>query len=174
MANPPVRLVGDGRTSDNLWGASFLASVFQIPDPQGNDVDPEGTRPVAVADDVDVWAPHAPVSVDGVVGWDAVGDIVLLAKEPLRGCVKGWVVSFSQEARRTGLWGVAAGMVCSWRCWLSPSSSELARASESGVDRLPLSLSSNVEGLLADIVVGYDGWLDLPTGRVFAPEFMSY
>lgn len=111
-------------------------------------------RPAAALDDVDVCAPHAPVSVDGVVGCEAVGDIVLLAKEPLRGWVKGWVVSFSQDARRTGLCGGAAGMVFSCRCWLSPSSSELARASESGVDRLPLSLSSKVEGLFADIVVG--------------------
>lgn len=112
---------------------------------------PVVTRPTAVVDDVDAWEPQVPVSAEGVLGCDVVGDIELLANEPLRGWLRGCVVSLSQEARRTGLCAAAAGGLFSWRCWGSPSSSELASASESGVDCLPLSLSSRIDGLLADI-----------------------
>lgn len=66
-------------------------------------------------------------------------------------------MSFNQEARRVGLGGGIAGW---WTSCRSPSSSELARASESGVDRRPLNLSSRREGLLEVIGVGFD-WLVL-------------
>lgn len=55
------------------------------------------------------------------------------------------VVSFNQEARRVGFWGCAGGCGFSGR---STSSSELARASESGVDLRPLNLSMRIEELL--------------------------
>lgn len=77
------------------------------------------------------------VSPDGVLGCEAVGDIELLANEPFRGRLKGCEVSFSHEDRLTGL-GCALEYMESWR--LSPSSSELARASESGVEVLALTL----------------------------------
>lgn len=49
---------------------------------------------------------------------------------------------------------------------MSGSSSELARASESGVERLALSFSSNIDGLLADIEA-YAGCAVLPLGVAF-------
>ena len=44
-------------------------------------------------------------SADGVVGCDVVGDIELLANEPLRGGAVACEVSVNQDARRTGFWG---------------------------------------------------------------------
>jgi hypothetical protein len=78
--------------------------------------------------------------------------MVLLANEPFLGWPKGWVVSLSQEARRAGFCAGAAVGGISWR-FDSGSSSELAKASESGVERLALSFSSKIDGLLADIDV---------------------
>jgi hypothetical protein len=75
--------VGEGRTSVNLDGGSFRDSVFQIPLPQGNEVDPECPLPAPVA--FCVWLFHVLVSAEGVAGCEVVGDIVLLANEPLRG-----------------------------------------------------------------------------------------
>jgi hypothetical protein len=98
----PARLVGDGSTSASLGGGSFLVSEFQIPAPQGKDADPVGPRPIPEVDVVDMCGPQAPDSAEGVVGWEVVGDMELLAKEFFRGWVSGWVVSLSQEARRTG------------------------------------------------------------------------
>lgn len=43
-----------------------------------------------------------------------------------------------------------------WWSTLSASSSELAKASESGVDRLPLNLSRSMEGLLEVMDDGFD------------------
>ena len=64
-------------------------------------------------------------------------------------------MSLSQEARRAGFCAGTAGALVSWRL-VSFSSSELAKASESGVERLALSFSSRIEGLLADIDVNAD------------------
>jgi hypothetical protein len=124
--------VGDGSTSASLDVAS-LRSLFQIPVPHGNVVDP-GAR-LRTADGVE-WEPQAaaPDSAEGVLGCDVVGDMELLANDPFRGRGGGCVVSFSHEARRTGFCGCASGCGASWRC-KSLSSSELANASESGVDR---------------------------------------
>jgi hypothetical protein len=52
---------------------------------------------------------EATESTGGVVGWEAVGDIELLAKEPFRGLARGDEVSFSHEARRTGRGGWLIG-----------------------------------------------------------------
>ena len=75
----------------------MLRSLFQMPVPQGKD----GVRPTALC--AACPQPLIVVSAAGVLGWEAVGDMVLLAKEPLRGC--GSVVCdvlFNHEARRTG------------------------------------------------------------------------
>lgn len=82
---------------------------------------------------------------------------MLLANEPFLGWPKGWVVSLSQEARRAGFCAGAMVGGTSWR-FESGSSSELAKASESGVERLGLSFSSKIDWLLADI----DGKADWP------------
>lgn len=89
--------VGDGSTSLNRIGAS-LRSEFHIPVPHGKFPEP---RPMTEEVECDPQGP-AVVSAEGVLGCDAVGDMELLAKEPLRGRLNGWEVSFSQEDRRTG------------------------------------------------------------------------
>lgn len=50
-----------------------------------------------------------PDSAEGVDGCDVVGDIELDAKEPFRGTGPEGVVSFNQEALRTGFGGCAVG-----------------------------------------------------------------
>lgn len=97
--------VGEGKTSLSLDGGS-LRSLFHMPVPQGK-VDPAGARPMT--DEVEC-EPHvpAPVSADGVLGCDAVGDMELLANDPLRGRPSDCDVSFNHEGRRTGLGGCAA------------------------------------------------------------------
>lgn len=129
--------VGDGRTSLSLDGGS-LRSLFQMPDPQGKAGAPGGRL---IAEDVEC-DPQGPglCSAEGVEGCDVVGDMEPLANDPLRGRLNVCEVSFSQEDRLTGLGGWAA--VCDDSCRWSPSSSELARASESGVDVRALTLSS--------------------------------
>ncbi len=97
--------VGDGSTSASLDAASFL-SLFQIPVPQGNVVDPGGR--LKTADGVE-WVPQAPDSADGVLGCDVVGDMELLANDPFRGRGTDCVVSFNQDARRAGLCGWTRG-----------------------------------------------------------------
>lgn len=113
-----------------------MRSEFQIPVPHGKFADP---RPMTDEVECDPQGP-AVVSPEGVLGCDAVGDIELLANEPLRGRVNGWEVSFNQEDRRTGLVWETFEYEDSWR--LSPSSSELANASESGVEVRALTFSS--------------------------------
>lgn len=128
--------VGDGNTSLSLEG-SFL-SLFQMPVPQGNEA---GGRPI-MAEEAEC-VPHGPppVSPDGVPGCEEVDDIVLLAKEPFLWGLGTWGdVSVNQDARRTGWCGRRAVWVGSGTRW-SLSSSELANASESGVEVRPLSLS---------------------------------
>jgi hypothetical protein len=90
-----------------------------------------------------------PASPEGVVGCEVVGDIELLAKDPFLWfwrAMGGCDVSFNQDARRTGFGGWAGGGKLSWRL-LSGSSSELAIASESGVDLL-FSLSNRIAWVL--------------------------
>jgi hypothetical protein len=99
-------------------------------------------------------------SAEGVLGCDAVGDIELDAKEFFLGGGPDCVVSLSQEALRVGFGGCTTGTGCSCR---SISSSELASASESGVDRLPLNLSNSKDGLLEVMDEGFDR-VDLPAG----------
>lgn len=74
--------VGDGRTSLSLEEASFR-SAFQIPVPQAKD-DELFERPMT--EEVE-WEPQGPppASADGVLGCDPVGDMELLANDPLRG-----------------------------------------------------------------------------------------
>jgi hypothetical protein len=123
--------VGEGKTSLSLDG-SFL-SLFQMAVPQGKE---PGARPIMAAEAE--WDPQRlpPASTEGVPGFEVVGDMELLAKEPFRGRGTCWDVSLSHEARRTGLWG---GCMFVWAVSGirdSASSSELARASESGVNVL--------------------------------------
>jgi hypothetical protein len=96
--------VGEGRTSLNREGS--LLSLFQIALVHGN-AEPPAARPSPAEAE---WVPQVPgpVSPDGVVGCDAVGDIEPLAIDPLRGRAKGADVSFSQDDRRVGLAGCAA------------------------------------------------------------------
>ena len=77
--------VGDGKTSVNLEGGSFRGSLFQMPLPQGNELDPPCPR--LTLEPVDVWPcePQVPDSADGVLGCEVVGDMELLANEPFRG-----------------------------------------------------------------------------------------
>lgn len=49
-----------------------------------------------------------PASAEGVLGWDVVGDMELLANDPFRGRERGCDVSFSQEDRRAALLDWAA------------------------------------------------------------------
>ena len=144
LAEPPGGPVevGEGRTSVSLEGAS-LRSLFQMPVP--HEKEPEfgaWGRPRTLADAG--WVPQAPTpaSAEGVLGCDVVGDMELLAKEPLRGRGSGCEdVSLSHEDRRAGLW--ACDALDDWQAsgrW-SPSSSELARASESGVEVRALTFS---------------------------------
>lgn len=74
----------------------------------------------------------------------------------------------SHEALRTGFWAGAAG--CGWSC-LSFSSSELASASESGVDRLPANLSSKRDGLLEVMEEGFDGTAFAPPAALALEGF---
>jgi hypothetical protein len=95
--------VGDGKTSLSRAGGSFR-SLFQMPVPHGKAADP-GPRPRA-ADGVECEPQvPAPDSADGVLGCDVVGDIELLANDPLRGRLIGCDVSLSQDARRRGFCG---------------------------------------------------------------------
>lgn len=73
--------VGEGRTSVKRDGGSFL-SVFQMPVPHGNEPPAEWTRPRTPAEAG--WEPQAasPGSPEGVLGWEVVGEMVLLAKDP--------------------------------------------------------------------------------------------
>lgn len=94
--------VGDGRTSLSLDGGS-LRSAFQMPVPHGKADDPAG-RPMTDDVECEPQAP-APASADGVLGCEAVGDIELLANDPLRGRPRVCEVSFSHEGLRTGFGG---------------------------------------------------------------------
>lgn len=130
-----------------------------MPVPHGKVDEVVWPRPTAATDGVGIWGPQVPDSVEGVLGCELVGDLVLLANELLRNCGIVWV-SFNQEVRRTDLCAGAEVIICSI-LWASASSSELARASESGVARLALSLSSKMEELLAEMPA-YDGCTGFP------------
>ncbi len=94
--------VGDGKTSVSRDGTSLRS--FHIPVPQEK-VDAPELRPMTEDVECDPQG-TLPLSADGVLGCDPVGDIELLANEPLRGRGRGCeVVSLSQEDRRTGLGG---------------------------------------------------------------------
>ena len=145
LPGPPGGMadVGEGKTSDSLEGGSFR-SLFQMPVLHAKVPEPPWDRPrTAEEAECDPQGPGTD-SAEGVLGCDVVGDMELLANEPFL----GWggtgadEVSFNHEARRTGFWSWTECDKGSWR-WGSASSSELAKASESGVDRR-LSLSSNM------------------------------
>jgi hypothetical protein len=70
--------VGEGSTSVNLDGGSFRDSLVQIALGHGNDPGPRVELPCACD-------PQVPDSAEGVLGWDAVGDIVLEANDPFLG-----------------------------------------------------------------------------------------
>lgn len=74
-------MVGDGKTSVRRAGGSFL-SLVQMPVPQANVLGPVWPRPRT-----EDGAPQvaAPASTAGVLGWDVVGDMELLANEPFLG-----------------------------------------------------------------------------------------
>jgi hypothetical protein len=67
--------VGDGRTSCRREGGSFL-SLFQIAELQEMAPAPGCDRPRTLAQ------PATPASVAGVAGWELVGDMETLAKDP--------------------------------------------------------------------------------------------
>jgi len=71
--------VGDGKTSARREDASFR-SLFQMVPPQGKEAllpaGPRARAPVEAERE-----PQAPVSAEGVVGCEAVGDMEALAKE---------------------------------------------------------------------------------------------
>lgn len=74
--------LGEGSTSDSREGGS-LRSLFQIPPwPQPNEAAPVWGRPMMVAE----LEPQAvvPASAEGVLGWDVVGDMELLANDSFR------------------------------------------------------------------------------------------
>ena len=100
--------VGEGRTSVSLEGGSLRASLFQMPPPQGNELEPAGARPTPAAAPC-VCVPQVPDSAEGVLGCEVVGDIELDAKEPFRGWAPDCVVSFNQDALLVGFWGWTAG-----------------------------------------------------------------
>lgn len=83
----------------------------------------------------------APASTEGVLGWEAVGDMELLANDSFRR-YPTWDGSFNHELRRGGFWRDEMDWERSWPA----SSSELATASEmeSGVARRAFSLSSSM------------------------------
>jgi hypothetical protein len=103
--------VGDGKTSLSLEGGSFLS--FHIPVPHGN-VEVPGARPMTEGVACGAQGP-VPVSTEGVLGFDPVGDMELLAKDPFLGRLMGWDVSFNHEERRTGFGGCAGGCESVWR-----------------------------------------------------------
>lgn len=132
--------VGEGKTSPRRDDAS-LRSEFHIPPPQENP-DAPAPRPIIDGAGCELQGP-ALTSADGVLGCEVVGDMEPLAKEPLRGRGIDCDMSFNHEDRRTGLCGRAVECCAgSWR-W-SPSSSELAKASESGVDVRALTFSRRI------------------------------
>lgn len=114
LPDPPGGMieVGEGRTSLKRDGGS-LRSVFQMAVPQGKLADP-CDRPIVDDVECEPQAP-APVSAEGVLGLDPVGDIELLAKDSLRGRLMGWDVSLSHDDRRTGFCGGAVVYEASWR-----------------------------------------------------------
>lgn len=91
MFSPPKKLalpgrveVGEGSTSVNREGGS-LRSAFQIPVPQGKEGGAWCPRPIAPDDEECDPQAAAPVSAEGVLGCEPVGDIELLANEPFLG-----------------------------------------------------------------------------------------
>ncbi len=162
--------VGDGSTSASLDGGSSLL-LPQIWALQGNELDAvcARARPTAGVE----WEPHVPTpgSAEGVLGCEAVGDMEPLAKDSfLERTAAACEVSFSHEARRVGLGGGTAGSEGSWRCG-SPSSSELASASESGVARR-FSLSRRMDWLLGATAAGKPAWPGLLCGVGQMPELI--
>ena len=98
----------DGKTSLRREGGS-LRSVFQIPVPHGKAGGWPAVRPMVDEVECDPHGP-GPVSPDGVLGCDAVGDMDPLAMEFLRGRAKVEEdVSLSHDERRAGFWGCAGG-----------------------------------------------------------------
>jgi hypothetical protein len=77
--------VGDGKTSVNLEGGSFRESLFQMPLPQGKELEPVCPRPMPELAELGACDTHVPDSAEGVLGCEVVGDIELLANEPFRG-----------------------------------------------------------------------------------------
>jgi hypothetical protein len=123
--------VGDGTISERRGGGSLRESVFQIPVPHGNEVLPTLFQVMELFNPGLVLVCHADWSVAGLVGLEAPEDKGAPVIEPFRGMAVG--ISLSQEVRRagfcTGMFVEGAGREC------STSSSEEARASESGVER---------------------------------------
>jgi hypothetical protein len=125
-------MVGDGTISDRRDGGSLRDSEFQMPVPHGKELPPawfqlnEPLSPGLV-----VFALQGPCSVEGLTGLEGADVSGPPDKECLRWAESG--ISFSHEVRRTGF---VAGAVIVWvREMWSPSSSEEASASESGVER---------------------------------------
>ena len=138
--------MGDGTSSDSRGGGSLRESVFQIPVPHGNELLPTLFHVIELFNPGLVLVCHPDCSVAGLVGLEAPVD-----RGPVTGALRviETGISLSHEVRRTGFCaGIlveGAGNGC------SPSSSEDARASESGVERrMPGWLFSN----LADALFG--------------------
>lgn len=126
-------MVGEGTISESLGGGSFRDSVFQIPVPQGNELPPTCGQFIELVNPGLVLVGHPDWSVAGLVGFVIPVDRgPAVVKDALRGRLAG--TSFSQEVRRAGL-GTGAAVDTGGNWVWSPSSSEDARASESGVER---------------------------------------
>lgn len=135
--------VGDGTSSESLGGGSFRDSEFQIPVPHGNELLPAWPQLTEPLSPGLVFVAQFDWSVPGLAGdkGPTVGSEAFFRR--LVG------TSLSQDVRRPGL---GAGAIVWINCDCSPSSSDDAKASESGVERrTPGRLfSSMTDALLAD------------------------
>lgn len=121
-------MVGDGTNSESRGGGSFRDSVFQIPELQGNELLPTFPQEREPPMPGLVVAPQAAWSAAGLVGLDGPP----VVREAFR--LAGNGISLSHDVRRAGL-GCGALVDAGVNCGCSPSSSDEAKASESGVER---------------------------------------
>ena len=130
LASVGVVIVGEGTSSDRREGGSFRDSEFQMALLQGKELPPpwfqlkDPVRPGLV-----VLETHGPCSLEGLAGLEGPEVKGPPGRECLRWADSG--ISFNHDVLRTGFVGGAMVLGAMW----SPSSSDEANASESGVDR---------------------------------------
>src|SRR4051812_25134902 len=134
VAGAGFAIVGEGTISDRRDGGSLRDSVFQMPVPgaQGKELPPVWFQLKEPASPGLVFVVQGACSVAGLVGLEGADDRRPPGRECLRWAESG--TSFSHEVRRAGGRVVGGIMFWAWATW-SPSSSEEASASESGVER---------------------------------------